>query len=77
VIVGAIALLLASPVLVLLSTVFANTGAVWQHLAETVLGTYIANSLWLMLGVGVGVAVIGTGTAWLVTMCQFPGRWVV
>ncbi len=76
VIVGAIALLLASPVLVLLSTVFANTGAVWQHLAETVLGTYIANSLWLMLGVGVGVAVIGTGTAWLVTMCQFPGRWL-
>lgn len=70
----AIALVLASPVLVILSTVFADTGNVWKHLAETVLGTYVTNSLWLMLGVGVGVALIGTGTAWLVTMCRFPGR---
>ena len=26
-----------------------------------------------MVGVGVGVLVIGIGTAWLVTMCRFPG----
>lgn len=26
-----------------------------------------------MVGVGVGVSLIGVGTAWLVTMCRFPG----
>ena len=26
-----------------------------------------------MIGVGVGVLVIGAGTAWLVTLCRFPG----
>ncbi|MBD2021292.1 iron ABC transporter permease [Leptolyngbya sp. FACHB-36] len=71
--VTAIALVLAIPVLTVLSSVFANAGEVWSHLASTVLPTYITNSLWLMLGVGVGVTVIGTGTAWLVTMCRFPG----
>ncbi len=72
--VGTIALLLSLPVLLLLGSVWVNTGDVWGHLATTVLPTYIVNSLWLMLGVGIGVAIIGTGTAWLVTMCRFPGR---
>lgn len=71
---GTIALLLSLPVLVILSGVFTNSGDVWRHLAETVLGTYVANSLWLMLGVGAGVTLIGVGTAWLVTMCRFPGQ---
>ncbi len=74
--VGAIALLMAAPVLVILTSVFANTGEVWKHLATTVLPTYISNSLWLMLGVGSGTIILGTGTAWLVTMCRFPGRWL-
>ncbi len=70
----AVALLLSVPVLVVLSYVFVPTGEIWAHLASTVLPRYVANSLWLMLGVGGGVLVIGTGTAWLVTMCRFPGR---
>lgn len=73
VLVTAIALLLSLPVLVILSGSLTNTADVWQHLASTVLPTYVTNSLWLMLGVGCGVALIGTGTAWLVTLCQFPG----
>ena len=28
----------------------------------------------MILGVGTGVLIIGVGTAWLVTMCRFPGR---
>jgi iron(III) transport system permease protein len=39
-----------------------------------VLPTYILNSLLLMLGVGLGVLLVGISTAWLVTMCRFPGR---
>lgn len=69
-----IALLTAVPILVVLSSVFFGSGEVWSHLASTVLWRYIANSLWLMLGVGVGVLLLGVGTAWLVTMCRFPGR---
>ncbi|MEL6259791.1 MAG: iron ABC transporter permease [Cyanobacteria bacterium J06626_6] len=61
------------PVLVVLGSVFADAGEIWAHLAETVLVEYVTNSLVLMVGVSVGVLTIGVGTAWLVTMCQFPG----
>ncbi len=47
---------------------------IWPHLASTVLPGYLRNTAWLMLGNGVGTLVIGAGTAWLVTMCSFPGR---
>jgi iron(III) transport system permease protein len=75
--VGVIVLLLLLPVLVVLGSIFTGSQAVWGHLASTVLGTYIANSLLLLLGVGTGVIVVGTATAWLVSMCEFPSRrWV-
>jgi iron(III) transport system permease protein len=69
----AIALLVSIPVLFVASSIFVNSGDVWQHLAATVLGDYIANSLLLALGVSAGVLIIGVGTAWLVTMCDFWG----
>lgn len=69
----AIAGLVSAPVIVVLSSIFVTSGDVWGHLAETVLPRYIANSFWLMIGVGCGVLVIGVGTAWLVTLCRFPG----
>ena len=50
---------------------------VWRHLAATVLPVYAWNSLQLLFGVGLGVLTIGVGTAWLVTMCRFPGRSVL
>jgi iron(III) transport system permease protein len=73
VVVMAIALLVATPVLFILGNIFVDAGDVWKHLASTVLWRYITNSFWLMMGVGCGVLVIGVGTAWLVTMCRFPG----
>lgn len=74
--VGAIALFMVSPVLVVLSSIFVNSSEIWNHLATTVLPQYVQNSLWLMVGVGAGVLLIGVSTAWLVTMCRFPGnRW--
>ncbi|WP_204139291.1 iron ABC transporter permease [Halomicronema sp. CCY15110] len=72
-----IALLISTPLLsVLFSALYAgeeSTGEVWQHLASTVLPSYIFNSLGLMVGVGLGVLILGVSTAWLVTMCRFPG----
>jgi iron(III) transport system permease protein len=72
--IGVLALLLALPVLVVLGSVLVPAGDVWRHLAATVLPDYVANSLFLMLGVGLGTLLIGVGTAWLTTLCRFPGR---
>jgi len=68
-----IALLVAIPILTVISNIFVPSGDIWGHLATTVLPNYIMNSFWLMIGVGTGVFLIGVGTAWLVTMCSFPG----
>ena len=69
-----IAVVLATPVLYVASFVFHPTGEVWAHLVDTVLADYIVNSLVLLFGVGVGTLVLGVSTAWLTTMCRFPGR---
>lgn len=45
-----------------------------RHLAGSVLGDYMRNTAALVVLVGVGTFMIGTGAAWLVTMCDFPGR---
>ncbi|MCC5914833.1 MAG: iron ABC transporter permease [Balneolaceae bacterium] len=72
----AIALLVSIPILTVAANIFIPSGDVWSHLASTVLPDYLINSLWLMIGVGTGVFILGVGTAWLVTMCRFPGsRW--
>ncbi|MCU7915629.1 MAG: iron ABC transporter permease [Candidatus Thiodiazotropha sp. (ex Gloverina cf. vestifex)] len=70
----AIALLLSVPVLLVLSYLFEPAGEVWRHLADTVLQDYVTNSLLLMVGVAIGVLMLGVSTAWLTSMCQFPGR---
>lgn len=71
-----IAILVAIPILTVAANIFIPAGDIWQHLASTVLPVYVKNSFWLMIGVGAGVFILGVGTAWLVTMCRFPGsRW--
>ena len=69
-----VALILALPVLVIFAHVFLPAGDVWVHLRQTLLGEYVRNSLLLLFGVGVGVLVIGIPVAWLVSVCEFPGR---
>ena len=46
-------------------------------LAETVLPRYARATALMVLIVATGTAIIGTGTAWLVTMTRFPGRRVL
>ena len=70
-----IAALAALPVAsVGLNLLAGGTSETWRHLADTVLGDYIRNSLLLCLGVALGVAVLGVATAWLTAMHEFPGR---
>jgi iron(III) transport system permease protein len=47
---------------------------IWPHLIGTVLPRYFGNTLILMVGVGGLSALMGTGTAWIVTMYHFPGQ---
>lgn len=68
-----VAALIGTPIITVLIVAATDTSDIWQHLFNTVLGTYIQQTLILMIGVGVGTTVIGTSTAWLVTMCRFPG----
>jgi iron(III) transport system permease protein len=72
-----VAALVALPVLAVLSSVLRPADGVWAHLASTVLWRYVANTATLAAGVALSTLVIGVGTAWLVTMCRFPGRGVL
>lgn len=72
-----IGMFVAIPVSSVLLTALGPSDGIWSHLVSTVLWVYVGNTLWLMLGVGVGTIVIGTSTAWLVTMYRFPGRRVL
>ena len=69
-----LALAVALPVLVVFASVLVPVPGVWLHLAHTVLWGYVSNTAVLALGVGLGVVALGVGAAWLVSMCQFPGR---
>ena len=71
---AAIGLFVAIPVGSVILTALGPSDGIWSHLVSTVLWVYAGNTLWLMLGVGLGTIVIGTSTAWLVTMYRFPGR---
>ncbi len=69
-----ITLLFAVPVFTVFSFVFYGANDTWKHLLDTVLQDYILNSLILMLGVSFGTLSIGITTAWLTSICRFPGR---
>ncbi|MCG8359790.1 MAG: iron ABC transporter permease [Kiloniellales bacterium] len=62
------------PIVSVLLNLFRPSEGTWDHLVDTVLPGYVVNTLWLAVGVGLGVVLIGTCTAWLITMCRFPGR---
>src|SRR5918994_4182666 len=73
--VGAIVIagIVALPLLGVTSSLFTPQGELWRHLADTQLIDIFFNTLVLLLVVGLGTTIIGAGTAWLVTMCSFPG----
>jgi iron(III) transport system permease protein len=74
----AVALVLAAPLGSVLFTALAGAGAgseaTWGHLARTVLGDYVLNTVALCAGVASGVFALGVGSAWLVTRYEFAGR---
>ncbi len=67
-------LLVALPVLTIGILALFPTENIWPHLVDTVLPGYVWRTAVLMTGVGLITFIVGTSTAWLVTMYQFPGR---
>ena len=73
----AICAIVALPVLAILQQGLFAGSTLWQHLWDTVLTGYLGNSFALMLGVAFGVLMLGIPSAWLISMCRFPGqRWL-
>ncbi len=64
----------AAPLLAVLAGAIAPAGPVWRQLAETVLAEFVVNSLLLASGTAALAILMGSATAWLVTMHSFPGR---
>ena len=62
------------PVTGLLWAAIGTDENIWQHLLNSVLPSYIVNSLILVTGVCLGVTFVGTCTAWLIANCRFPGH---
>ncbi|MDP3161785.1 MAG: iron ABC transporter permease [Reyranella sp.] len=69
----AVAGMVALPLLGIASSLLTWQGDLWRHIVETQLSDIVGNTVVLLVGVGIGTTVVGTGTAWLVTMCRFPG----
>lgn len=65
--------LIALPLIAVIVLALDPSDGIWPHLLSTVLPLYARTTFALMLGVGLGTIVIGVGTAWLTTMCRFPG----
>jgi iron(III) transport system permease protein len=75
--VALVALLPAIPVVSLALTSFQGSFDGWPDLIRYVLPNAAFQSLTLLVGVGAFVAVVGCGSAWLVTAYEFPGRRVL
>lgn len=68
-----LALLVSIPVLTVLRSLTLPTEGLWTELVWLTLPRYLLNTVLLLAGVGAGALVVGVGTAWLVTVCRFPG----
>jgi iron(III) transport system permease protein len=65
------------PLLALAWTAAQGSDGLWSHIAANVLPHATRNTVLLLLGVGVLTVALGTGSAWLVTAYDFPGRRVM
>ena len=70
----AIAALVLLPISVLLLSWGQIDREIWAHLWDTQMTRLLGNTLVLVAGVGVGVTLLGVSLAWLVSLCEFPGR---
>ena len=70
----AVAALVVIPLGNLLAIALTGDAEFWRDVAAYVLPVAVRETVLLLAGVAVVTAIIGTGTAWLVTAFRFPGR---
>ncbi len=73
----AVALLVLVPLLALTWNAAQGSEGLWSHLGRYVLPRAGLNTVLLLAGVGGIAAVLGAGSAWLVSAHDFPGRGVL
>lgn len=69
-----VAAVLAAPIFIVVLSWAVPQWGLWAHFADTLLWPMLLNTLILLAGVALGAGLLGTGLAWLVTLCDFPGR---
>lgn len=69
-----VVLAVAMPLIAIFMLAFRPEENIWPHLINTVLPGYVWRTALLLVGVGVLVASMGTVTAWLVAIYDFPLR---
>src|SRR5690606_8426018 len=69
-----VACVVCLPILSVLYVALFPEENIWPHLIDTVLPRYIRTTLQLLIGVGFLTFLFGVTSAWLVSMCRFPGR---
>jgi iron(III) transport system permease protein len=69
-----LALVMALPLATIAVLSLSATGNVWPQLMRTVLPATLLDTAIVLIGVGLTTLTFGACTAWLVTMCRFPGR---
>ena len=65
---------LAAPILTVAAAALEPAAGVWDHVTGTLLPTYLTNTAVLVAGAGGLALLFGVGCAWLVAVCDFPGR---
>jgi iron(III) transport system permease protein len=70
----AIAGFVLAPLASLLHIAWRGDAEIWPHLISYVLPAALVDTALLLAGVAIIAAIAGTGSAWLVTAYQFPGR---
>jgi iron(III) transport system permease protein len=70
----AITLVILVPIFIVILEFFYPSTAIWQHFITSLIPGYFVNSILLLAGAGICTFILGTGTAWLVSMYNFPGR---
>jgi iron(III) transport system permease protein len=68
------AILVAAPVISIIALAMQPAPDVWQPLIEYVLPRSLLDTALLLGGVGALSLLIGTGTAWTISLHEFPGR---
>lgn len=70
----AFALLLVFPIIALVYEGLKPAEEIFQHLMATVMWDYILNTVLLILGVCIASLLVAVPAAWLMAMCELPGR---